>query len=998
MLKKILLCCLLIQAAHAQTGTPSPTQPALPSKPSAPVSLIGIAPPHPTATTHFTTPPSVIAPPLISTRKGEQAIQTKQLHISTEISGGLAQTTVEMTFFNPNGRNLEGNLQFPLLDGQQIASFALDIEGKLRPAVPVEKARGQKIFEEIVRERVDPGLLEVTQGNNFKLRIFPIPSKGTRTVRLQYTEALARQDKSWKFRLPLALGARWQEFTLDVLLRDQANQPQVAQSLHLGEARFVKNGNDYALRLQKSNFSAKGELNLQLAAKLAPQIAIQKKTDEHFFVAEIPVSNARVARPLPKRIGLLWDSSGSSAKRNLEAELFELALYFKAVANAEVNLTVLRETASDGGVFKIVNGNWDSLRRALQKTVFDGASALSHWQINPTLDEYLLVSDGLSNFDRQSFPQLASKQRLYALSSAVSADSSRLAAWAEANGGKAVQVNPHKLGSAAQALLTEAVHIEQINAIGARDVVFESREAQNGLLRIAGKLLENNASVTVQLSHNGKPQEIKLTVNAQAALHPFAANLWAQYKLRNLDADFELHRAEIGRIGKQFGIPTRETSLLVLERLEDYVRHEVTPPPELAAAVASLMQTATEKKLQQRTSHLDKMLAQFRARVAWWEKDFPKGHKPKPREEDQVIAHERDTLQRGAPERLARSAPPRPTAMMAAPAPSAPPPPSPSNAAHAPKGSTAETAGSAPEIGMTLKKWTSNAPYIARLRNAKPEQTYAMYLDEKPSYANSSAFYLDVAELFFERGNTELAVRVLSNLAEMDLENRALLRILGLRLLQAGKADLAIPIFEKVLRLAPEEPQSLRDLALALAANQQFQAAVDKLNQVIEGQWDVRFPDIEGIALAEMNALIATAPTKLDTSRIDPRLLKNLPLDIRVVMTWDADNSDMDLWVTDPNGERCAYNFPLTYQGGRMSKDFTNGYGPEEFSLKTAKPGKYKIETNFYGNRQQVLAGATTLQVKLFTAFGSKAQQEKVLTLRLQEAKETVFVGEFEVK
>jgi Ca-activated chloride channel family protein len=119
---------------------------------------------------------------------------------------------------------------------------------------------------------------------------------------------------------------------------------------------------------------------------------------------------------------------------------------------------------------------------------------------------------------------------------------------------------------------------------------------------------------------------------------------------------------------------------------------------------------------------------------------------------------------------------------------------------------------------------------------------------------------------------------------------------------------------------------------------------------------------------------------------------------LRVVMTWDADNSDMDLWVTDPNGERCAYNFPLTYQGGRISRDFTNGYGPEEFALKVAKPGKYKIETNFYGNRQQVLAGATTLQVKLFTGFGTKAQKEKVLTLRLQEAKETVFVGEFEVK
>ena len=35
---------------------------------------------------------------------------------------------------------------------------------------------------------------------------------------------------------------------------------------------------------------------------------------------------------------------------------------------------------------------------------------------------------------------------------------------------------------------------------------------------------------------------------------------------------------------------------------------------------------------------------------------------------------------------------------------------------------------------------------------------------------------------------------------------------------------------------------------------------------------------------------------------IDPRLRKNLDLDVRVVMTWDADMTDVDLWVTDATG------------------------------------------------------------------------------------------------
>ncbi len=65
---------------------------------------------------------------------------------------------------------LEGELQFPLADGQQISGFALDINGEMRDAVPVPKDRSRQVFEEIARRGVDPGLLEQTAGNQFRLR------------------------------------------------------------------------------------------------------------------------------------------------------------------------------------------------------------------------------------------------------------------------------------------------------------------------------------------------------------------------------------------------------------------------------------------------------------------------------------------------------------------------------------------------------------------------------------------------------------------------------------------------------------------------------------------------------------------------------------------------------------------------------------------------------------------------------------------------------------
>jgi hypothetical protein len=39
--------------------------------------------------------------------------------------------------------------------------------------------------------------------------------------------------------------------------------------------------------------------------------------------------------------------------------------------------------------------------------------------------------------------------------------------------------------------------------------------------------------------------------------------------------------------------------------------------------------------------------------------------------------------------------------------------------------------------------------------------------------------------------------------------------------------------------------------------------------------------------------------------------------------------------------------------------DCTNGYGPEEFILRHAKPGKYKVEVNLFGDQQQLVNGPT---------------------------------------
>jgi len=80
----------------------------------------------------------------------ESPIRVSDVKIDVKVVGAMAVTTVDMVFYNPNNRVLEGELQFPLGEGQNISRFALDIDGNLREGVVVEKAKGQEVFESII--------------------------------------------------------------------------------------------------------------------------------------------------------------------------------------------------------------------------------------------------------------------------------------------------------------------------------------------------------------------------------------------------------------------------------------------------------------------------------------------------------------------------------------------------------------------------------------------------------------------------------------------------------------------------------------------------------------------------------------------------------------------------------------------------------------------------------------------------------------------------------
>jgi Ca-activated chloride channel family protein len=998
----LVLGLLLGQSLPGEARTPRPPRP-----PAVPVVV----------------PDAFTAPPLIHAPEAKIPVALREAKLDVETHGSLARTTLLLTLHNPNDRLLEGNLEFPLQPGQQVSAFALDIDGALRDAVPVPKQKAQQVFESIERRNVDPGLLEQTAGNHFRLRVYPIPARGTRQVRLVIDEAMRREGDAWRLDVPVHLLDQADGATLSIQADGLSAAP--TQGGRFQALRFERRRGAYIARhdilrerIAGGRARTASTLSLRIPASAYAQAFVQSFDGERFALIDIPVPHGAAVigkRRLPSSIGLLWDASASARHRDRQGEFALLDRYFSAMGNGEARLRVLRDVGEDGGRFPIRNGDWSALRKALEALVHDGASDLADWTPEPGVDEYLLVSDGLHNYGDRAFPALKEGQALYALaSSGAEVDAMRLAALAHARGGRLVRWQGRDgLDAAADALLGPERRVIALEGEGIDDLLPQSWDIDDSLLRVTGRMTENTARVRVRLREGDRVRTLDASIAADARASTQVAALWASWQVAAKAAEPERHRGAITRLGQRFGIVTPGTSLLVLESPEDYVRYDIPAPPALREQVAALQRTRDRTREQSRSERLEIVATRFAERVEWWSKTFPKTPPPKPKGDRRGEALGYVAADAAAP---VMSAPPPPSA-----------PPSPVAAeelararesamaerasqqrAAAPAGArrqaeqeaakAIEADGAGQGVAIRLQAWAPDSPYARRLRDAKAEDLYALYLDEKDSHADSTAFYLDVADLLLKKGRRAEALRVLSNLAEMKLENRHVLRVLGYRLMQAGDWAHAVAVLREVLRLADEEPQSHRDLGLALAGAGQRQEAIQRLYDVAARPWDERFSEVELVALNEMNEIIAASPTPLVTAFIDRRLLKNMPLDLRVVLAWDSDNSDMDLWVTDPNGEKCYYGNRNTFQGGLLSDDFTGGYGPEEFVLKDAKPGKYKVEANFFGDRQQIVTGATTLNLRLSSGWGTPRRKDETVTLRLSGRSETVFVGEFEVK
>jgi uncharacterized protein YfaP (DUF2135 family) len=74
---------------------------------------------------------------------------------------------------------------------------------------------------------------------------------------------------------------------------------------------------------------------------------------------------------------------------------------------------------------------------------------------------------------------------------------------------------------------------------------------------------------------------------------------------------------------------------------------------------------------------------------------------------------------------------------------------------------------------------------------------------------------------------------------------------------------------------------------------------------------------------------------------------------VSATLTWNLGRADVDLYVTQPDGETSWYGNRTTSIGGRLDVDNINGFGPENYFLsvdETAPVGDYTVRVHYYND------------------------------------------------
>ena len=529
----------------------------------------------------------------------------------------------------PHGAQIERlalEVDGKLIDGEFIdkAKAAAIWRGAIQNAAP----HAPKPREEIVwvpGPWHDPALLEWARGGRFELKIFPIPKKGSRRVVIAYTEAIAPVAGVRRYNYPLPQGAS-SKITIDQFTVDaQVLGHEAKHGVHVRGYELEKKteGNAERLTAQMASFTPSGDLAIEynLDDKAtdatawgyrAPAITAaatdsKDRKKEIESVGNDPYVAIALRPKLPKwaeakaRDQVIVVDSGRSMFGERFARAKRLAVQIAQEMDRRDRITVL---ACDVSCKSMPNGfaapgapAAHDVDAFLAGVTPDGASDLvgavraasnaSGHDRNRDL-RVVVVSDGVATAGYRSAGRISaevaesmSEARAEVVTVPIGADADVNLLGEIARGGGGVVV-PYQPGQRLEASALEVLNATYGTTLRDVELVLPEGLHDNAPAALAPIRAGSETIVAARMSRDsvkgdvilrgkvgGDPFEAKYPIDVTASTeggNAFVPRIFAAARIADRERDAtDAQKPELVALSRRFAVPSRFTSLLVLE-------------------------------------------------------------------------------------------------------------------------------------------------------------------------------------------------------------------------------------------------------------------------------------------------------------------------------------------------------------------------------------------------------------------------------------------------
>lgn len=126
-------------------------------------------------------------------------VEKLRTNVSVQIRGRIAAVEVEEWFRNHGGGLGEGDYLYPLPGEAVFSNYSLYQGDRELRGETMDADQARAIYEEIVRRKKDPALIELVGHGLVRARVFPINPGETRKITLRYTQVLERAGDGLQF-------------------------------------------------------------------------------------------------------------------------------------------------------------------------------------------------------------------------------------------------------------------------------------------------------------------------------------------------------------------------------------------------------------------------------------------------------------------------------------------------------------------------------------------------------------------------------------------------------------------------------------------------------------------------------------------------------------------------------------------------------------------------------------------------------------------------------